>query len=336
MVNSHLPITLSPHLSFLSAKIGRLEQRGYLALTLFLWGAQLIVVGKCVLTFAPSAPDHNTSSGSSNNNNENDDGQGFTFSKAMVGAVKYLDALGVGSEALFLPSGLLWMLASLVFLDGWPALAFALALCGGVVVKLVQTGSSWAYLVFISALAVSISAAVVDVGTGIVWNGYGAAAVVSALTLPLPWVVKAAASLMSSSSSSLIQMNVDDETKSAAWQLSSLVACVLTIPFGFAASMATRGSFAPLSVAAVCMWCVAHPSLHSLGAALLPNFALVSGLLLRHGGESKALVGGMVGDAIPGIVMTVCGFTFAGAGRYFNSQVKQRRKIKKQKLSIFV
>ena len=302
---SAIPVTLLGSVAALllnSSAYSKEEQRGFLAFALALYGVKLAVVGRFLLPAEattqslleqPAAAPSETA-------------KGFTFSKAMVGFMAFLDSLGAGCRATFVPAGLLWLLASLVFVDGYAALAFALAVTSLLAGKMLFHGVGWGYVVPPVMLAVTTVAAIVDVGSGIIWPKFGSAAVVSIVTLPLPFIIKALA--------------VNDKAKAGLQNFASFVAVVVTIPYGFAGAVATRGVLAPVSVVSVALWCSWHPSMHAMGAAVIPNLALIAGVVLNHGGNGPDLVTGTFSSVLPGLTLVACGIFFAVAGHLDNKR----------------
>jgi hypothetical protein len=90
----------------------------------------------------------------------------------------------------------------------------------------------------------------------------------------------------------------------------------LMIPYGFAGAYATRGVLAVVSVSVACYWTGSHPILHTLGAALLPNIALVAGAVLENGGDGPELVTGTWHGVVSGASLALCGAFFVFANGY--------------------
>jgi hypothetical protein len=161
------------------------------------------------------------------------------------------------------------------------------------------------------SFAVALVAVFVDVDNGVIWNDsfYSAAAIVSILTLPLPWV--------------LTRLAVGGADPKSAEMLANCIAVGLMVPFGFAGAYATRGVLAVVAVSAVCFWTGSHPFLHTMGAALLPNFALFAGALLERGGDGPELVGDKLHGVLSGASLALCGAFFVLANEYAKYDVKE-------------
>jgi hypothetical protein len=276
----------------------KMVARGMLAMVAGVWGIKLIVVYyimKTTGTLQKTIQENAASTAAPPPTGTAALNSGFNFSQSFSETLKYVNRLGNGCLEQFSACGALWLLASFVFLDGYPALAFSGAITFFLMIQLYMHSMKWWVLIMICATAVTVAAFLIDIGSGLIWNnGYGAAAIVSFASFPLPWIIT----------------TFTAKDNYITLSLAPFIALVLTIPFGFTGSYATHGALSVISVFMVTIWTSTSPFFASLGCALLPNFAIVAGAMLRHGGRDEMLMGDEYGSVLPGGSLALVGLYF--------------------------
>ena len=267
--------------------------------TMAVWGIKLVIIGKCFFADNPMPAAPPVLNGK------------FDMSKWVLNAIHHFNEIEGCSSTFFLAAGGFWILTAFAFFDGYAALTFMLAITSTIVARLAFVGNTWAYSILtFCCIAVVLVATIVDIDNGVIWNDsfYSAAAVVSFITLPLPWIV-----------TRLTDGGADPK---AAEMVANCIVVGLMIPFGFAGAYATRGALAVVSVSVVCFWTGSHPILHTLGAAVLPNIALLAGALLENGGDGPELVSGTWHGVLSGASLALCGAFFVFANGYAKYDIK--------------
>eukprot|EP00615_Pteridomonas_danica_P005960 CAMPEP_0114347482 /NCGR_PEP_ID=MMETSP0101-20121206/13922_1 /TAXON_ID=38822 ORGANISM="Pteridomonas danica, Strain PT" /NCGR_SAMPLE_ID=MMETSP0101 /ASSEMBLY_ACC=CAM_ASM_000211 /LENGTH=727 /DNA_ID=CAMNT_0001484791 /DNA_START=145 /DNA_END=2329 /DNA_ORIENTATION=+ len=226
----------------------------------------------------------------------------FNFTASFGECMTSINILGNGCLEQFSACGMLWLLASFVFLDGYPALAF---------------GYEMDLLVLVCATAVTVAAFLIDIGNGLLWlDPYGSTAIVSLVSLPLPFLL------------TLLTPKGNYVTLS----LAPFIALFVIIPFGFTGSIATKGVLSVASVFTVIVWTSMNSFYAALGCAILPNFAIIAGALLRHGGEGPMLVGDKLGSLLPGGSLALCGLYYVIYGTCISKKQEMISASQKQQL----
>jgi hypothetical protein len=322
---SIIPFIMLTSVATLVRNENKYISRGMLALTAGLWGIKLVIVyfvmksnGSLDQTIKDNTNAATSTTSTSNKNDSDESKNSFNFTNSFGDCMKYVNALGNGCLEQFSACGMLWLLASFVFLDGFPALAFAGLISLFLMLQMFFNNHKWYLLVLICSVAVTVASFEIDIGNGLIWlDGYGATAIVSLVSLPLPWLIT----------------YLTPKNNFITLSLAPFIACFVIIPFGFTGSIATKGVLSVVSVFTVIFWTSSTSYYSAIGCSILPNFAIVAGALLRHGGEGPMLVGDKYGSLLPGGSLVACGLYYVIFGTCMSKKQDLLLSIQKQKLN---